>query len=120
MHSESSKYPQYRVLADYEVTDPRPLILGVGAEVALVRKDPAWPGWVWVECGADHGWIPENFLADTAGATTTTIKPFNGRDLSAHKGALLSARDSAPGWIYAMDADEQTGWFPLFNLKPVE
>lgn len=120
MQNESRNFPQYRVLADYEVTDPRPLILDAGTEVAIVRKDPAWPGWVWIEKGADHGWIPEGFLDNPQEASTRTVKPFIGRDLSAHKGALLTARDSAPGWIYAMDADEQTGWFPLFNLKPVE
>jgi len=119
MESENSSAPTYRVLADYEVTDHRPLILGAGESVEVLRTDQSWPGWVWVKSGETAGWIPEGYLVKAAGAATTLARPFNGNDLSAKRGELLRAQESANGWILAINESGNSGWFPLFNLRPV-
>lgn len=109
---------QFRVLADYEVIDPHPLRLEPGSAVQVIKVDMGWPGWVWVQSGDQSGWIPESFLTDSTGAERSVIRAFDGADLSAGRGDILTALEEAPGWIFATDSSGQTGWFPLFNLKP--
>lgn len=109
---------QFRVLSDYEVHDPHPLILGADIEVKLIRNDVSWPGWVWVEVAEMSGWIPESHLGAGSGSRRRTLKAFNGQDLSGRRGEILTALEEAPGWIYATNANGDRGWFPLFNLKP--
>ena len=108
---------QFRVLADYEVNDPHPLILKGGTAVQILRNDQSWPGWLWVEAGNQAGWIPESFL-EMSGTAATTGRDFNGRDLSARRQEVLLAIEEAPGWIFAENARKERGWFPLFNLRP--
>ncbi|MGC9451020.1 MAG: SH3 domain-containing protein [Oceanipulchritudo sp.] len=110
--------PKYRVLADYEVHDPHPLILHEGVAVEVVRRDPGWPGWVWIQSADQAGWIPENCLNHAEEGPALTTGPFNGTDLSARRGEVLTVLESAPGWIYARNETGRKGWFPLFNLKP--
>jgi hypothetical protein len=119
MEQKSPTAPAYRVLADYEVNDPHPLVLEAGAVVEVLRPDPGWPGWVWIKAGGQAGWLPEAWLADPSAGSTTTVRAFNGADLSARRGDLLTALESAPGWIFAAGGAGRTGWFPLFNLRPV-
>lgn len=108
---------QFRVLADYEVSDLHPLVLDPGTDVKVIRNDTSWPGWSWVEAGKQAGWIPDAFLDETA---TETERAFNGADLSAKRGDILDSQEDAPGWIFAKNASGETGWFPLFNLKPCQ
>ena len=110
---------QFRVLADYEVIDPVPLRLEAGDSVDVIKVDMGWPGWVWVEEAGQSGWIPESFLGAPGEARRPVKRPFDGSDLSARRGDVLDALEEAPGWIFARHADGQTGWFPLFNLKPL-
>ncbi len=111
---------QFRVLADYEVIDPHPLSLAAGKTVKVVKVDMGWPGWVWVEDDdAQSGWIPESFLSPPGEPQRSVKRPFDGSDLSAKRGDVLSALEDAPGWIFARNSRGQTGWFPLFNLKPL-
>ena len=111
--------PAYEVRADYEVIDPRPLVLPANEQVNVIRKDESWPGWVWIKAGGLAGWIPETSLDSCEKPRATTTVPFNGTELSAKKGDVLQAIGSAPGWILARNEARETGWFPLFNLKPV-
>ena len=120
MAADINEGNQYRVLADYEVNDPHPLILARGVAVRVVRHDAGWPGWAWVQSGNEAGWIPEACLEDASLPETVTGRPFNGTDLSARRGATLTVLESAPGWIFAQDEAGGKGWFPLFNLKPVQ
>ena len=119
MNEECLRGTQYRVLADYEVNDPHPLVLAAGVAVRVLCKDSGWPGWVWVQSGNDAGWIPESYLENPASAETLTSRAYNGSDLSARRGELITALEAAHGWIHATGDAGRTGWFPLFNLRPV-
>lgn len=111
---------QFRVLADYEVVDPHPLRVRAGNTVRPQREDSGWPGWVWVEVPQQHaGWIPVSCLENARAESTICRMDFDGTDLSACRGDLLTALHTEPGWIFARHPDGRTGWFPLFNLKPV-
>jgi len=120
MDTDTRDNPTYRVLADYEVNDPHPLVLEANQEVEVVRNDSSWPGWVWIRAGEQVGWIPETFLSGQSGPDCRTSRAFNGRDLSARRGEILTVRESASGWILAVNEGGQSGWFPLFNLRPVQ
>jgi uncharacterized protein YgiM (DUF1202 family) len=111
----------YTVLADYEVIDPHPLQVQAGDVVTVIRNDQSWKGWVWVQAGTTHGWIPLCHLdseAASPGSDCAVVKAFDGTDLSARKGDQLQALETVSGWIYARSTDGRSGWFPLFNLKP--
>lgn len=110
----------FRVLADYEVSDPRPLCLAAGDLVQPRQQDPCWDGWVWVEAGQQAGWIPCDRLDEPAAAQARCRRDFNGTDLSARRGEELTCIESAPGWIFARNRKGETGWFPLFNLRPLD
>ena len=118
MVKEESAAPRYRVLIDYEVNDPHPLVLHTNSAVECIRKDAGWPGWVWVQAGDQTGWMPEDCLHSAEIGPTCTTKPFDGTELSARRGEILTVVDSAPGWILGRKADGSEGWFPLFNLRP--
>jgi len=114
------KARRFRVLADYEVNDPHPLRLEANLPVEIVRTDTSWPGWVWIRCGEQTGWIPLHCLSqEESNEETRTRIAFDGTELSASRGDLLEATETAPGWIYARSEAGESGWFPLFNLKPV-
>lgn len=113
-------FAEYRVLADYDVVDPRPLRVPEEGEVEVLREDESWPGWVWVRYRDDQGWIPASFLSPAAGAPLRRCRrAFDGTDLSANRGEILEALETESGWILARRENGATGWFPLFNLKPV-
>jgi hypothetical protein len=111
---------EYRVLADYEVNEPHPLVLHEAVAVEIIRKDAGWPGWVWVRAGDGDGWVPESYLDGSRCGPALTTRAFNGADLSARQGEILTAIESACGWILARNSSGQSGWFPLFNLRPVQ
>jgi hypothetical protein len=115
-----SEKSRFRVLADYEVHDPHPLRLEAGTAVEVLRPDLGWPGWVWVESGGQTGWIPESHLRHGDGPNPVTVQAFDGSDLSARRSDVLQALGEAPGWIYAEAASGKRGWFPLFNLRPLQ
>ncbi|MGA1205185.1 MAG: SH3 domain-containing protein [Opitutales bacterium] len=120
MTDQSSSNCQYRVMTDYEVNDPHPLILEDGSHVELVRRDSGWPGWVWVTDGQQSGWVPETHLEECGDGQARLLKDFNGKDLSARKGDILVARETVSGWIHATSPTGECGWFPLFNLRPAQ
>lgn len=110
---------RFRVLADYEVNDPHPLQVEADLRVDIVRTDTSWPGWIWVRCGEQTGWIPARCLShDQPEKPARTTTRFDGTELSARRGEFLEALETAPGWIFARNAAGERGWFPLFNLKP--
>lgn len=109
----------FTVLADYDVIDPHPLRLPGGSAVRIIRSDTTWPGWLWVEATGQRGWIPESFLTiEPNGVDAVLSEPFDGTELSARRATALTALAEAPGWIFARHPNGQTGWFPLFNLRP--
>ncbi|MFO7725695.1 MAG: SH3 domain-containing protein [Oceanipulchritudo sp.] len=113
-----TKGTRFRVLADYEVHDPHPLQLPEGSEVTILRSDMSWPGWLWVKAGRQTGWIPASCLTVTSPGPGRTSQAFDGTELSARCGEILEGLEEAPGWVLARRATGETGWFPLFNLKP--
>lgn len=113
-----SEEMQYRVLADYEVNDPHPLVVRAKTAVRALRTDPGWPGWVWVESEGQTGWIAEAFLDTDADGTLRTNRDYNGTELSAKRDEILTELESRNGWIMARSEAGETGWFPLFNLRP--
>lgn len=114
-----SEETQYRVLSDYEVNDPHPLRLAANVAVRVVRTDASWPGWLWVEADGQSGWIAEAFLDKQANGDYLTLRDYNGTELSARKDDVLIELESIGGWIFARSASGKTGWFPLFNLRPL-
>jgi hypothetical protein len=111
---------QYRVLADYEVNDPHPLRLPMNTVVKVRRTDDSWPGWLWVEADGQTGWIAEAFLKAEENGDLRTIRDYDGTELSAKRDQILTATESVSGWIVARSASGETGWFPLFNLRPCQ
>lgn len=117
MTEETAKF---RVLADYEVIDPHPLRVPEDAAVEVLREDDSWPGWVWIRFGKNEGWIPASYLGPVPEASLRRCqRAFDGVDLSAQRGEILEALETVSGWILARRENGETGWFPLFNLKPV-
>jgi hypothetical protein len=115
-----SEETQYRVLSDYEVNDPHPLRLAAKVAVRVVRTDASWPGWLWVQAGDQTGWIAEALLDKQDNGEYLTIREYNGTELSAKKDEVLTELDSIGGWIFARSTTGETGWFPLFNLRPLQ
>ena len=109
---------KFRALANYEVSDPYPLTLNPGDEVSVKQHDASWQGWVWVEIAGQAGWVPESYLDSPDQATTHVIHAFDGHELSAAKNEILTGLKEISGWVWCRKENGETGWFPLFNLKP--
>lgn len=108
----------YITTADYEVIDRAPLILELGDQVRVGKKDIDWPGWVWVTAINGRGsYVPEEILAEGEDATARVEQPFHARDLSVVKGEpVLSVRE-VKGWHWCRNDDGEEGWLPAYLLR---
>lgn len=112
-------FSKFRVLTNYEVSDPHPLILETGEEVTIKQHDASWEGWAWIECGKQVGWMPESYLDTPDKSIARVTQPFAGHELSAEKDEILIGIHEISGWVWCRKEKGETGWFPLFNLEQI-
>ncbi len=105
--------------ADYTVVDRSPFSLKEGELVYLGRKDPTWPGWIWIKNEDGKGsYVPEVILTSLEGETTTAKRDFAGHDLSVKKGERVLQLWEVEGWRWCQNEAGKEGWVPNYLLVP--
>ena len=91
---------------------PDPICFETGAELEVKRGDPQYPGWFWCrEASGKEGWVHQSFLTACTG-TTTSIRAYSARELTAvvgERGLLVELLD---GWAYIRLDSGREGWIP--------
>ena len=104
--------------ADYEVIDRAPLVLAVGDQVRVGKKDSDWPGWIWVTAINGRGsYVPEEILSENDDGTAGVRQPFHARDLSVVKDEPVTSVREVKGWHWCRNEDGEEGWLPAYLLR---
>jgi hypothetical protein len=104
--------------ADLDVVEPHAipayaaLEVEAGDRVRVLRRDDAWPAFVWCETAdARAGWIPESYLGGD-GAQRPLLRAYSSRELPVRPGDVVTLRDECGGWYLVENARGETGWIP--------
>lgn len=104
-----------RAIADYRAPYPDPIAVRAGDVVLpdLVRtQETDFMGWTWCR-GPDgrEGWVPNTWI-DHGPDRSTLRRDFDAKELSVHKGELLTIELSESGFVLAHKQTGETGWLP--------
>jgi hypothetical protein len=101
-----------RVITDYHASYPEPLRIKTGDLLQVVRSDDEYPGWIWCTAnGGKAGWLPESW-ADIQHGVCTMIRDYDGTELAAVEGDILTVDLEESGWLWCVNSAGQRGWIP--------
>jgi len=120
----TGKHPrrECRVIAEYQKSNPDPIIMRKGDEVELTGKEDHWqgrPDWVYIWCTNQHGqsgWVPKPYI-EQQGTKGTARFDYNATELTAHTGETLIAGQEESGWMWCANQHGQSGWVPIANIE---
>jgi hypothetical protein len=105
-----------RVVADYKVAYPDPLVVRAGEVLNVGKEDPDYPGWVWCEDRKGKGgWVPDDCL-ELVGESAKARYDYAATELAATVGEELVVTKEKGGWAWCTNENCQSGWLPLANL----
>jgi hypothetical protein len=108
---------RYRAVTAYTRSYPDPIVMRAGDPLQAAQEDQEWPGWVWCTAADGRsGWVPVAYV-DRQGDRATARRDYSAIELSVAPGDELVAVVEESGWIWATNAQGETGWVPLQNLE---
>lgn len=109
-----------RVIRDYALAYPDPLVLPAGETVTIEERESKWPGWVWaISQNGTAGWIPARILKQE-GAIGRIIEHYNATELTVRVGTELTFSREESGWLWCTTPKGNSGWVPLENVEIFE
>ncbi len=106
-----------KVIQDYQAQYPDPIAMQKGEAITPGRRDAEWPGWVWcTDIRGKSGWVPEKYI-ESRGETGRALQDYNAIELTVTAGEDLSLGEFESGWVWATNADQQSGWVPERNIE---
>lgn len=117
---------RYRVIKDYQASNPNPFSVSAGETFQVSERSEAWngnPDWIWVWCTDQRGksgWAPQNLIALHPDGTTGTARyTYTAAELTVAAGDELVASKEKNGWLWCSDRQGNNGWIPLDSLTLV-
>ena len=109
---------QVQVTQEWKVTYPDPLILTVGEQIQVGRRDDEWPGWIWcTHANGKSGWALESRLkVDETIHTATVLQDYTAIELEIQPGEHLVIQQVESSWAWATNEAGQSGWAPLSHI----
>jgi len=105
-----------RVVADYTVSYPDPLVVRAGDLLNVGNEDADFPGWVWCEDrNGKGGWVPDDCI-ELGGERARARYDYAATELAATVGEELVVTKEKGGWALCINESGQRGWLPLANL----
>ncbi len=105
-----------RVVADYQVAYPDPLVVRAGDVLSVGKEDSDYPGWVWCEDrNGKGGWVPDDCI-ELVGKFARARYDYAATELAATVGQELVVTREKRGWALCTNESGQSGWLPLANL----
>jgi hypothetical protein len=115
---------RYRVVADYQTSNPDPFSVTAGETFQVSEKIHFWngnPGWVWIWCTDQRGksgWVPQNVMSvNPDGATGIARSTYTATELTVAVGDELVAHQEESGWIWCTNQQGASGWVPLDHVE---
>ena len=107
----------YRVVADYRVAYPDPLVVRAGEELRVGEEDTDYRGWAWcTNLSGKGGWFPLNNI-EWAGRVGRARDAYEATELSANAGDELVMSREESGWAWCTNRDGRSGWIPVAHLE---
>ena len=114
------KKQRYRVIKDYQSPYPDPILFRKGEQVTVGREfkdDPDWQDWRWCEGKKNNAaWVPIQYLT-IEGKNGIFNRDYNARELTVHKGEIVTVYEMINGFGMADRGDGKKGWIPMRNLE---
>lgn len=104
-----------RVTDVHEVKYPDPIRFQAGEELAVVRRDDAFPRWIWCRAtDGREGWVPDAIVELPAGARDRGVArhAYNARELPVSKGDAVRVIATFDGWHWVTEEGGVAGWVP--------
>lgn len=103
-----------KVLQNYEICYPDPLILDKGDVVEVLKEEtrPEWKGYFYCrDSEGKEGWISESFL-EIRDHFASLIKPYNATELNAAENEVVEVLFEDNGWCWCRNSAKLEGWLP--------
>ncbi len=106
-----------RVIQEWQVLYPDPIVLKAGEEVKLGQLDTEWPGWVWcVSEAGKGGWVPEKII-ESHDERGRALADYTAAELAVGVGEELTLHNEESGWYWATNEAGQSGWVPASHVE---
>ncbi len=135
MSQESREVPEiilpehplkYRVIVEYQASNPDPISIDAGEILYVSEKVDAWnnnPDWIYIWCTDQRGkkgWVPQNAINFNTDHTKGTARySYAATELTVNVGDELTASRVESGWLWCMDRQGACGWVPLAHVTPL-
>ena len=114
-----------KVIKDYHVDYPDPIVVGAGETFAVSQQISTWednPAWTWLWCTDQRGksgWVPKNRIQMEAdGKTGSTHAAYSAVELPVRAGQELTIEQEESGWFWCRDQQGRYGWVPISHVVP--
>jgi uncharacterized protein YgiM (DUF1202 family) len=108
-----------RVIKDYQLAYPDPIILCLGDIVTIEDRESEWPGWIWCTTArGKSGWTPKSYI-QRDGDKGVTLRSYDATELSVTEGEELTIINEESGWFWCRTKDGHLGWVPKQSVEPV-
>ena len=109
---------QRTVLVSHTKSYPEAMLLYPGDKVIILKKDSAFPGWLWCQDQKTiSAWVPECYL-QVEGKVGFAERTYNSLELTVTTGELVLCGEEAAGWVWCSTGQGDCGWLPLEKLSP--
>lgn len=111
-----------KVIADYSASNPEPVHIHAGDELALDGREYRWQGrsdWVYIWCTNQQGksgWVPASYIRQQ-GAKGLAYADYDATELTVQSGEILLSEKEESGWLWCTNQQGQSGWVPLANIE---
>ena len=117
MISESNPM-NFKINADYEENNSRPLHLTAGQEVTSGPADSTWPGWIWAQdASGKNGYVPAEILEPLGEDRWAAMKDFDPTVLKVTRGESVESLQQIHGWHWCRNGDGKEGWVAEYLMK---
>ena len=110
----------YRVIENYEVCYPNPIVLKKGDIVTIEKweTNPDWLGWAFcVDIRGIKGWVSQKYL-NAMGPSATAVADYEATELAVTAGEKVESEKEEFGWAWVKNSRGSKGWVPLKALSP--
>ena len=108
-----------KVVIEWRVTYPEPLVVKIGETVTVGKKDTEWPFAWCTDSDGKSGWLPLKCLSDQPG-TASCLYDYSTAELSVSLGEEVTIEKEDSGWVWATNCAGISGWIPARCIKDAE